>query len=66
MQPKGARLLDRFLQTLDDVRTWAKKHELSDSYLSRLRRGERTPSFPMARRIERATRGEVAVETWAR
>ncbi len=63
--PKGARLLDRFLKKFGDASAWAKRHALSDSYLSRLRRGERTPSFPMARRIERATKGEVAVETWA-
>ena len=62
---KGPRLLDRFLRGVGDVRAWAKKHKLDESTLSRLRRGERNPSFPMASRIAKATRGKVYVGAWA-
>ena len=62
--PPGARLLDKFLEQIGDARAWAKKHGISESHLSRLRRGERKPSMTMAVYLAKATRGEVQAEAW--
>ena len=61
----GPQLLDAFLQKIGGVRAWAKEHNISESHLSRLRRGERTPSFLMAQHLAKATGGKVAAEAWA-
>jgi DNA-binding transcriptional regulator YdaS (Cro superfamily) len=61
----GPQLLDEFLQGIGDARTWAKRHGISESHLSRLRRGERTPSTLMRAHLAKATRGKVAAEAWA-
>lgn len=60
----GPELLDAFLQEIGDARAWAKKHGISESHLSRLRRGERTPSPLMAAHLAKATRGKVAANAW--
>jgi hypothetical protein len=60
----GAKLLDAFLQTVGDVRAWAKQHTISESYLSRLRRGERAPRGLMAAHLAKATRGKVPADAW--
>ena len=64
MKSSGSRLLDAFLQEVGDARAWAKEHGISESHLSRLRRGERTPSTLMAAHLAKATRGKVAAEEW--
>lgn len=61
----GPQLLDAFLQEIGDARTWAKEHGISESHLSRLRRGERKPSTLMRAHLAKATRGKVSVEAWA-
>lgn len=63
-KPTGPQLLDAFLEKIGDARAWAKKHNVSESHLSRLRRGERTPSVLMAKHLAKATRGKVAADTW--
>ena len=60
----GPQLLDAFLQKIGDARAWAKENGISESHLSRLRRGERTPSPLMRAHLAKATRGKVAVDAW--
>ena len=60
----GHELLDAFLQKIGDARTWAKEHGISESHVSRLRRGERTPSPLMRAHLAKATRGKVTEEAW--
>jgi hypothetical protein len=64
-KPKGARLLDAFLKKIGDARAWAKEHGISESHLSRLRRGQRSPSTLMRAHLAKATDGKVSVEAWA-
>jgi hypothetical protein len=60
----GHELLDAFLRKVGDVRAWAKQYAISESHLSRLRRGERTPSTLMRAHLAKATRGKVNAEAW--
>lgn len=63
----GARLLDSFLagQTIS-ARAWGQACGIEASYLCHLRKGRRTPSMSVAARIDKATCGAVAVESWTR
>jgi hypothetical protein len=60
----GPELLNAFLQKIGDARAWAKEHGISESHLSRLRRGERTPSPLMRAHLAKITSGKVAAEAW--
>lgn len=60
----GAQLLDAFLEEIGDVRAWAKENDVSESHLSRLRRGKRAPSKLMKAHLAKVTRGKVAAEAW--
>jgi DNA-binding transcriptional regulator YdaS (Cro superfamily) len=61
----GAQLLDVFLRKIGDASAWAKEHGISESHLSRLRRGQRSPSTLMRAHLAKATDGKVSVEAWA-
>jgi hypothetical protein len=60
----GHQLLDAFLEKIGDARAWAKEHGISESHLSRLRHGGRTPSTLMRAHLAKATRGSVAADAW--
>lgn len=46
------------------MREWADDIGISRSYLIALVEGERTPSISVAKKIERATSGNVSVRDW--
>lgn len=46
------------------MRVWAEAFGVSRPYLYGLMQGERMPSVPVARRIERVTQGAVPVTAW--
>lgn len=46
------------------MRVWAEAFGVSRPYLYGLMQGERMPSVPVARRIEKETQGAVPVTAW--
>ncbi|WP_299558675.1 helix-turn-helix transcriptional regulator [uncultured Sulfitobacter sp.] len=58
-------MLKKFISQSDcNQAEWAKRIDVSASYLSDLLRGKKRPSLDLAFRIERATCGAVPASSW--
>jgi hypothetical protein len=64
MRPAGNDLLARFLASLDNVSAWARAHDLDDTMLCHLKKGDRNPSLAVAQKLETATGGVVPCMSW--
>ena len=58
-------MLAEFITTRGETRrAWARRLDISESYLSDLLSGKKTPSLALAARIERETGGAVTAVSW--
>ena len=66
MASAGSELLSRYVRTSNVLqRHLARRLHISETHLSRLLRGHRTPSRDLAVRVATATDGLVSVAAWS-
>jgi hypothetical protein len=62
--PRGRKLLCKFLDDLENIAAWCRHWELSPAYISAIRRGHKLPGILFADKLEQATKGKVPLHSW--